>query len=124
MRVGDFLSLRHGFMDEGRGIIPSVKRQNPAYRGDECKHALQSEVMPSEHFAETLHVHGGSMDHYVLEGDGHVPGPWHNAGRDLLNSNQKLFQMHQSGRFPSRARKGVGEARVIPAILVASLASQ
>lgn len=114
-------------MFEGRGITPSVKRQNPKYRGDECKHALQSEVMPSqssEHFVETLHVHGGSMDHYVLEVDGHVPGPWHNTGSDLLNSNQKLFQMHQSGRFPSRAMKVEGGARVIPAILVASVAFQ
>lgn len=49
MLVRDFLSLRHEFMDvpmvsvfEQSGIIPPVKGQNPTYRGDECKHALQS----------------------------------------------------------------------------------
>lgn len=78
----------------------------------------------SEHFVETLDAHGGSLDHYVLEVDGHVPDPWHNAGRDLLNSNQNPFQMHQSGRFLSRARKGEGGARAIPAFLVASVAFQ
>lgn len=62
------------------------------YHGDECKHALPSEVVPSQssgNFVETLDAHGGSMDRYILEVDGHVPDPWHNAGRDLLNSNQK-----------------------------------